>query len=250
MKVKKENEPIQISIRDLSVNYGDHKALESITGDFQPGSLTAVIGSNGSGKSTLLKAIMGLLKTKKGAIGPHYFRLRKKVAYLPQQANIDRSFPLRVEDFVCTGLWNKIRGFRSVSYLQHLQVHKVLEHLGLGGFEERTLDALSGGQFQRVLFARLMMQDKPIILLDEPFAGIDQQTIRDLIKIILEWHKQGKTVVTVLHDIDLVRKYFPNSILLDKKLLSWGRTEDVLSHKDLWTVSGFVHTCHEESTGD
>jgi len=245
MKIDKGYQPVHVAINNLSINYGHHKALQSVTGVFEPGSLTAVIGANGSGKSTLLKAIMGLLKTKKGSITPGYIRLRKQVAYLPQHANIDRGFPLRVEDFVCTGLWNKIGGGAAVSYHQHEQVHKMLEHLGLSGFEERTLDALSGGQFQRVLFARLMMQDKPIILLDEPFAGIDQQTVNDLIKILLEWHRQGKTVIVVLHDIDLVKRYFPDCILLAKKLLAWDATEKVLSHKGLWTVSGFTHKCNE-----
>ncbi len=249
MKISENKQPFPVIVDNLSMSYGAQKALESVSGTFEPGTLTAIIGPNGSGKSTFLKVLLGLLKPKKGSVKPSYAKLRQHAAYLPQQAEVDRSFPLRVEDFVCTGLWHKIKGFHAVSYRQHEQIHEVLEHLGLKGFEERTLDALSGGQFQRVLFARLMIQDKPIIFLDEPFTGIDQRTVNDLLKIILDWHKQGKTVVTILHDMELVKKYFSNAILLSNKLLAWDTTEKVLEHKDLWKVPVCMKSS-EKSRGD
>ena len=228
--------PPALQIHNLSVWYTSTQALKDISGTLEPGALAAIIGPNGGGKSTLLKAMMGLVSSVRGTITPTASALRGLVAYLPQQAEIDRTFPLRVEDFVATGLWRMLGNNKAFDHHDHHRVHEVLDRVGLAGFEERPLDALSGGQFQRVLFARLMLQDAPIIFLDEPFTGIDAQTTHDLLHLVLDWHHQGRTVVAVLHDLDSVQAHFKTAILLSQTLLGWGPTAEVLGHVTLQKV--------------
>lgn len=228
--------PPPITLSDVSVSYGHLCALEEVTGSFDAGSLTAVIGPNGGGKSTLLKAIMGLKKPRTGSITPSSDHLETCVGYLPQQVEIDRTFPLKIEDFVAMGFWRHVGSWRTMTHRHHQIVHAALSRVGLEGLENRSLEALSGGQFQRVLFARLMVQDAPILFLDEPFTGVDQQTIQDLLSFIHEWHRAGKTIIAVLHDIDLVRQHFPRALLLSTRVLDWGPTATVLHHTKSWNV--------------
>ncbi len=229
-------EPPRIQLSDLLVCYGRIEALQGVAGSFSSGSMTALIGPNGGGKSTLIKTMIGLLKPQKGKIEPNASRLRDITAYLPQQAEVDREFPLRVDDFVAMGLWLEKGSMRSFSFAQRDEVYQALEKVGLKDYGSRSLNALSGGQFQRVMFARLMVQNAQIIFLDEPFTGVDQETVRDMMKFIVDWHQQGKTIIAVLHDLDLVQKYFSDTLLINKKVLDWGCTKTVLEHKALWKV--------------
>lgn len=216
----------------LCVHYRNHPALEGVTGTFQSGSLTAIVGPNGGGKSTLLKALLGLVPLSGGAVLFEGCE-RRDVAYLAQNAHVDRTFPLSVFDVVAMGLCHRQGFFASFDKDACDKIHEALAHVGLEGYGKRLLHTLSGGQFQKVLFARLSLQNASVILLDEPFAAVDAYTIEDLIRLILEWHAQGRTLLVVSHDIDLVRAHFPQSLLLVNETLAWGSTQDVLT-EDYW----------------
>ncbi|SAI29934.1 transport protein ATP-binding [Bordetella ansorpii] len=214
----------------LALAYRDHLALQGLSGAVQRGSLTAIVGPNGSGKTTLMKSIAGLLGPASGrcAVSPGL-----RVAYQPQLSGLDRAFPARVIDVVSLGLWPR-RGLLG----RHRQEDRramlaALDTVGLAGHAQRPVDTLSGGQLQRALFARTLLQDADLILLDEPFSAIDERTVRDLVGIIRRWHEQGRTVLVVVHDFDLVRQHFPETLLLAGCVVDWGATPQVLTPENI-----------------
>ena len=221
-----------VRLTDLTLGYNRHPAVHHLDGAFREGSLTAVVGPNGAGKSTLLKGIIGMLKPLDGAISIPGLA-RRDIAYLPQQADIDRSFPITVIDVLCLGLWGEIGLFRAVGRSRLARAEAALSAVGLDRFEQRAIGSLSGGQFQRVLFARLLLQDARLILLDEPFAAIDTRTTADLVQLILRWHGERRTIIAALHQFDLVRDSFPEALLLARRSIAWGRTADVLTPANL-----------------
>ena len=220
-----------VNVDNLTVSYRQHPALHHISGQFAPGSLTAVIGPNGSGKSTLLKSIMGLLKPAGGRV--RVDTPLERIAYLPQMTEIDRSFPLQVRDCVLLGCWSALGAWGGVSSDMLARADAAIHAVGLEGFEQRTVGSLSSGQFQRVLFARLLLQDADLILLDEPFNAMDSRTTAALLVLIKQWHAQGRTVVAVLHDDAQVRQHFGQAVLLARELVAWGDTADVLTEPNL-----------------
>ena len=221
-----------VQLTDLTLGYNRHPAVHHLGGAFLEGSLTAVVGPNGAGKSTLLKGIVGMLKPLDGKISIPGLA-RNDIAYLPQQADVDRSFPITVIDVLCLGLWGEIGLFRAVGRSRLARVEAALSAVGLDRFEQRPIGFLSGGQFQRVLFARLLLQDARLILLDEPFTAIDMRTTADLLQLILRWHGERRTIVAALHDFDLVREHFPEALLLSREPIAWGRTAEVLTPANL-----------------
>jgi zinc/manganese transport system ATP-binding protein len=219
-----------IDLHDLTVTYERRPAVHHVSGRFAAGSLTAIVGPNGAGKSTLIKAIAGTLKPAVGRVDRGSLATRH-IGYLPQAAEIDRSFPLSVADTVMMGAWRSLGAFRGATRKHAEHAKEALLAVGLEGFEQRSISSLSSGQFQRVLFARLLLQDASVILLDEPFTAIDARTTRDLLNLISTWHGQGRTVIAVLHDIDQVRQHFPSTLLLARETIAWGNTADIL-HPD------------------
>jgi zinc/manganese transport system ATP-binding protein len=199
--------------------------VHHVSGRFVPGSLTAVVGPNGAGKTTLLRAIAGLHRPDGGRIEG----AAGQVALLPQQSSLDRSFPLTCLDAVLLGLWAETGAFRAIPRAGRARAEAALAAVGLGGFERRPVGSLSAGQFQRVLFARLLLQDAPVILLDEPFNALDARTAAELLGLVRRWHGEGRTVIAVLHDLDLVRREFPETLLLARDCLGWGPTGEVLT---------------------
>ena len=221
-----------ITLEDLTLSYRSHPAVHHLHGRFEAGSLTAIVGPNGAGKSSLLAALVGRLRPSAGRI-ELAAAVQGRIAYLPQQAEIDRSFPLGVLDVVMLGHWHAIGSRRSAS-AQHIeQGLQALDAVGLRGFERRAIGELSVGQFQRVLFARVLLQDAPLILLDEPFSAIDARTTADLLAVVRRWHGEARTVVAVLHDIEQVRAHFPHTLLLAREPVAWGPTEQALSPANL-----------------
>ncbi|MCA0425037.1 MAG: ABC transporter ATP-binding protein [Proteobacteria bacterium] len=220
--------PAAITLENLTLGYDRHPAVHHVSGTVPTGSRLAVVGPNGAGKSTLLKGIAGLLRPIGGSIvmTPE---TRRCLAYLPQAAEVDRDFPITVHDFVAMGALRRVGFFRPFGRAIRIEIEHALDAVGLGGFEARILSTLSGGQLQRVLFARLLMQDAPVILLDEPFSAIDEQTVQDLLGLVSRWTEEGRTVVAVLHDMPLVRRHFPSALLLAREMVGWGPTEAVLS---------------------
>jgi zinc/manganese transport system ATP-binding protein len=223
----------RISLDNLTVTYGRHPAVHHVQGCFAAGSLTAIVGPNGAGKSTLMKAIAGLLAPAEGCVRWEGLDRYRDIAYLPQQAEIDRSFPITVRDTVATGCWREIGAFRGMTPALRGQVLEALALVGLEGFEHRVIGSLSAGQFQRALFARLLLQRTAVVLLDEPFSAIDARTTVDLLALVQQWHNETKTVIAVLHDIGQVRAHFPTTLLLARELVAWGPTQEVLAPANL-----------------
>ena len=221
-----------ISLTNLTAGYERHPAVHHVNGCLEPGTLTAIVGPNGAGKSTLLKTVAGLLVPLSGHIDRGGLR-RRDIAYLPQQAEIDRSFPISVADTVLLGGWGRTGLFGGASRLLRHRAEDALHAVGLAGFEGRPIGSLSAGQFQRVLFARLLLQDGPVILLDEPFTALDAKTTRDLVDVVRRWHGEGRTVITVLHDLDQVREVCPDTLLLARDPIGWGPTDQVLCAENL-----------------
>ncbi len=231
MNGQAHNEP-SLELEDVTLCYRRHPAVHHLSGRFSPGSLTAVIGPNGAGKSTLLKGLAGVMRPTEGRIVRHRVGSRD-VAYLPQQAEIDRGFPMSVSDVVAMGHWRRAGLFRAIGAGLRRQVQEALVAVGLDGFVRRSVGTLSSGQFQRVLFARMLLQDAPVILLDEPFNAIDARTTADLLAVVRRWHGERRTVIAVLHDMQQVREHFPETLLLAREGVGWGRTEDVLTGENM-----------------
>lgn len=221
-----------VRLTDLTLGYRRHPAVHHLSGGFRDGSLTAVVGPNGAGKSTLLKAVAGALKPFGGQVALHGLTAGD-IAYLPQQAEVERDFPIDVLDTVLLGHWRRVGVFRAIDRALTQQAEEALAVVGLSGFERRPVGALSAGQFQRVLFARMLLQDARLILLDEPFTAIDARTTTDLLDVVRRWHGERRTVVAVLHDLDQVRTYFPDTLLLAREPIAWGPTAGTLTGANL-----------------
>ncbi len=216
----------RITVRSLSLGYGGRPVVEHLDWNIAPGSLTAIIGANGSGKSTLLRAVAGVLRPLAGTIdGLDGIR----TSYLPQDAGIDRSFPISVADFSAMGLWRKVGAFGRIGRHWSGETERALGLVGLSGASRRPIAALSGGEFQRVLFARLILEDADLILLDEPFAAVDRETTADLVGLVRQWAAEGRTVVVALHDLDQVRQHFPETLRLAARRGVQGATAQILS---------------------
>jgi zinc/manganese transport system ATP-binding protein len=192
----------------------------------------AVVGPNGAGKSTLFKGVVGAIKPLSGRIERAGLR-PQDIAYLPQAAEIDRTFPISVFDMVAMGMWRRAGLFGGIGRKQRQEIDRAIAAVGLRGFEERAIGTLSGGQMQRMLFARLLLQDARVIVLDEPFNAIDAKTSADLLDLVRRWHQEERTVLAALHDIDLVRANFPETLLLAREPVAWGATRDVLTAENL-----------------
>lgn len=234
-----------IRLDNLTISYDRHPAVHHLSGTFQPGSLTAIAGPNGAGKSTLLKAIMGELRPAEGRV-EHRLQ-RADFGYLPQAADINRRFPISVADTVLLGSWRSAGAFGRIAKQDTARARAALATVGLEGFEKRHIGSLSAGQFQRVLFARLLLQDARIILLDEPFTAIDARTTRDLLDIVVRWHGDGRTVIAVLHDFEQVRAHFPETLLLARRLVGWGPTQEVMSSANLLQARAMAERWDEDA---
>jgi zinc/manganese transport system ATP-binding protein len=208
-----------VTLDRVELRHGSQLILSGLSGCFEPGSLTALIGPNGAGKTTLLRAVAGLHPVAAGRIdrgGMH----AADIGLLAQGSHLDRSFPITCLDVVALAT-TRLGPFRAVSVARMVAAQAALERVGLGDMGKRQIQALSAGQFQRVLFARTILQDASLILLDEPFTAVDAATTRLLLSVIQEWHSQGRTVIAVLHDMDLVRRFFPRTLNLTDDAAVW-----------------------------
>ena len=218
--------PAPVVLDAVSVSYGRHGALVEVSAAFAPGSLTAVIGPNGAGKTTLLRVLAGLHppsagRVDRGGMAPG------QIAVLPQAGSLDQSFPLSCLEVVSLGLWALRGPFRPAGRAALDAAVAALAEVGLSGFERRPIRALSAGQFQRVLFARAMVQDASVLLLDEPFSAVDAATQAVLMTAVRRWHEEGRTVLCVLHDFVLARS-FPDALLLARRVIAHGPALDAL----------------------
>jgi zinc/manganese transport system ATP-binding protein len=222
----------QLEFRDVTLGYDRHPAVHHLTGEVASGALLAIVGPNGAGKSTLFRGIAGILKPLAGSIVTGGLDIRD-IAYLPQTVDIDRSFPISVFDLVGTGLWRSTGFLGGMGKPAREKIAQALASVGLNGFENRPIGTLSGGQMQRMLFARVLLQDARLIVLDEPFNAIDARTSADLLALVRRWHAEKRTVLAALHDMDIVRANFPETLLLARGQVAWGATAEALTADNL-----------------
>ena len=221
---------MSIKIQNLTVSYNFHPAVHHLNATINQGQWVAIVGPNGAGKSTLLDTLAGIITDYEGSIegiNPN------SVAYLPQQTKLDKDFPITVFELISTGLWQEIGFSGGLSYIQIEKCMNALTAVGLDGFENRLINTLSGGQLQRSLFARVLLQDQQVILLDEPFNAIDTKTLIDLTLVIKEWQSKNRTIIMVTHDLEYVRDNCPSSMLLAKECIDYGSTNVVLTKENL-----------------
>ena len=235
-----------LRFRDLTLGYDRHPAVHHLDGAVETGALVAVVGPNGAGKSTLFKGIVGLLKPlagriERGEVSP------QSIAYLPQAAEIDRTFPINVYDMVAMGLWRRAGVFGGIDRKARALIDQAIAAVGLTGFEDRAIATLSGGQMQRMLFARLLLQDARVIVLDEPFNAIDAKTMADLLDVVRRWHQEKRTVLAALHDVQLVKANFPQTLLLARRSVAWGDTAEVLTPENLLTARRMCEAFHDDA---
>ncbi len=222
----------ELRFHNLTLGYERHPAVHHLDGAVETGALVAIVGPNGAGKSTLFKGVVGVLKPLAGSIERNG-RDARDIAYLPQVPDIDRSFPINVYDMVAMGLWRRKGVFGGIGAKDRAAIEAAIAAVGLTGFEARSIGTLSGGQMQRMLFARVLVQDARVIVLDEPFTAIDAKTSADLLNLVRRWHSEKRTVLAALHDIDLVKATFPEALLLAREPVAWGQTRDVLTADNL-----------------
>jgi zinc/manganese transport system ATP-binding protein len=234
-----------LSFQNLTLGYDRLPAVHQLSTEIAQGSLTAIVGPNGAGKSTLLKGVMGALTPLEGQVSINGFS-ESDIAYLPQQSQIDWHFPISVIDLVAMGLWREIGAFGRLGRARSARVEEAIAMVGLTGFEKRLIGSLSGGQMQRALFARLLLQDSQLVLLDEPFTAIDASTMTDLVAVIDGWHKEGRTVMAVLHDYQTVSNHFPQTLMLARELVAHGPTAMVLTADNQLLASRMCEACAEK----
>lgn len=241
--------PPLVQLQDVTLCYRRHPAVHHVDVIVHQGECLAMVGPNGAGKSTLLRGIMGLMSPQSGQV--RRFLPMQEIGYLSQYAQREESFPLTVREAVAMGHWRRIGWGGGMSATLWQEVHHAIETVGLAGFENRHVGSLSRGQFQRLLFARLLTQDPRLILLDEPFNAMDQRTTADLLALLAQWHQQGRTIVAVLHDLDQVRQHFPQCLLIGRRVIARGNTPQVLTPENLQAAQTMCEaweegapTCH------
>lgn len=215
-----------LRLENVTLAWGNRTILKNISGSFKKGSFTAIVGPNGAGKSTLIKAIVGQLALKSGdiVIADEY---KRDLSLLPQHTELDRDFPMTTFDLVSMGVWRDLGPFRSLSAGQRQQIMQALLQVGLVEQAQDLIGSLSGGQLQRAFFARLLVRNAQVIILDEPFAAVDEDTQESLLPILKQWHEEGRTILIVLHDEELVKRLVPETLILGRSVVAWGPTAEV-----------------------
>lgn len=233
-----------LAVSDLSVSYGTVPAISQVEAAFPLASMTAIVGPNGAGKSTLLKAALGILPVDSGDVlffGQPLARVRTSVAYVPQRATVDWDFPARVIDVVMMGLYARKKWFQLFSEKDEKTALEALARVGMEGFSDRQIGALSGGQQQRVFLARALAESAELIILDEPFAGVDAKTEIALARLLMELKKAGSTIIAVHHDLATVPEYFDRTLLMNRSVIAEGGTGDIFTEANIEQTFAMPH---------
>lgn len=233
-----EKPPI-IEVRHLTVSYGTRPALLDVSLSIESDQLVGVIGPNGSGKSTLIKVILGFIRPDVGEVfisGEDVQKAKGRVAYVPQRGAVDWDFPITVREVALMGRYQQIPWHRSPRKEDRDAALEALEMVRMSDFADRQIGQLSGGQQQRVFLARALAQGSDILLLDEPFAGVDAATERAILEVLERAKAAGKTLVVVHHDLTTAAEYFDKLILLKQRLYAYGPPRAVLNEELLSQV--------------
>jgi ABC-type Mn2+/Zn2+ transport system ATPase subunit len=237
---------LSIKIEDITVSYSGKTALRNANLQLNSGSICGLIGMNGSGKSTLFKTIMGFIKPQQGQVlikGLPIQKVQKNslVAYVPQSEEVDWNFPVSVWDVVMMGRYGYMNFLRIPSNLDRKIVNNSLEKLQIGEFKNRQIGELSGGQKKRTFLARALAQQGDIILLDEPFNGVDIKTERAIIDLLVELRELGKTILISSHDLESISTFCDQVVLVNQTILAAGPTSEVFTPENLsLTFGGFI----------
>lgn len=220
-----------IEVENLTVSYGPTPALLDVSLTIDSGQLVGVIGPNGSGKSTLIKTILGFLKPDVGEVrifGQSADQAKGRVAYVPQRGAVDWDFPITVREVAAMGRYGNVPWWRNLSREDYRIADEALDMVRMGDLADRQIGQLSGGQQQRVFMARAMAQGADVLLLDEPFAGVDAATERAILEVLHRSRESGRTLVVVHHDLATAAEYFDQIVLLKQRLYAYGPPEVVL----------------------
>ncbi|HEY1051914.1 MAG TPA: metal ABC transporter ATP-binding protein [Prosthecobacter sp.] len=224
--------PTALELHDLTVSYAKKPVLYGVDVRVPQGALVGIIGPNGAGKSTMIRAIMGLLPTSSGWVkvfNEPFEKARQRVGYVPQREQVDWDFPVNVMDVVMMGRYGRLGWLKRPSKEDRRIAEESLEKVGMLPFRNRQIANLSGGQQQRVFLARALAQQSDLYLMDEPFAGVDATTERAIITLLRDLKEQGKTIIVVHHDLTTAREYFDHILLLNMRLVAFGKTEDTFT---------------------
>lgn len=230
-----------LSIHAMTVAYHRKPVLWDVDYDAPPNKLIAIVGPNGAGKSTLIKACLGLVPRASGQVefwSQTYRRARSRIGYVPQRESVDWDFPVSALDVVCMGRYRKIGWCRPVTRSHKQAALTCLERVGMHDYAHRQISQLSGGQQQRVFLARALAQEADLYFMDEPFAGVDAATERAIVEVLRELKNSGKTVIVVHHDLQTVREYFDEVILLNMRVVAAGPVNEVFNNRNLQRTYG------------
>ena len=240
MNAEGKNTPA-IDVNDLTVAYNEKPVLWDVDFQAPQGVLLAIVGPNGAGKSTLIKAILGLIKPAAGQVkvlGNRYSPQSRLIGYVPQRNSVDWDFPTSVLDVVMMGRYGQLGWIKRPGSEDRALALECLEKVGMKDFAHRQISQLSGGQQQRVFIARAFIQDSPIYIMDEPFAGVDATTEKSIIALLREQKEKGKTVICVHHDLQTLKEYFDWVMLLNVRSVALGEVKNVLTPENLRRAYG------------
>ncbi|HSX26824.1 MAG TPA: metal ABC transporter ATP-binding protein [Chlamydiales bacterium] len=232
---------IAIEVDALNINYGKTTVLWDVTFQIPKGLLVGIVGPNGAGKSTLLKALLGLIKPLSGKIslfGQSLSQIRQRIAYVPQRESIDWDFPITAIEVVLMGRYGRLGLFRRLRRADREAAKAALEMVGMSEFADRQISQLSGGQQQRLFIARALVQNADLLVLDEPFVGVDLATEKMIMGLLRRLKEEGKTILVVHHDLPTVEEYFDWVLLLNTQLLACGPTKEVFNRENLSRAFG------------
>ncbi len=232
-----------IQVSGLTVSYSGVVAVRDVSFEFPPGTSTAVIGPNGAGKSTLLKAMLNLVPRKGGDVrmlGETVDKVRRRVAYVPQRGEVDWTFPITVRDAVLLGTYPRLGFFRRPGSAERALAAEALNEVGIAELADRQIGQLSGGQQQRVFIARALAQQPEVILLDEPFVGVDAVSEEIIVGILERLRAAGATIVAVHHNLSTAADYFGHALLLNRSLVAYGTSDQALTEEKLSQTYGPV----------
>lgn len=225
-----------LEVKNLTVGYTATPVFENLSVDFEPAKITGIIGPNGAGKSTMIKAILELIRKQGGTValdGQPVSKERQKIAYVEQRADLDLTFPISVFELVLTGTYGKLGLFKSPAQAEKDLAMDALKQVKLEEFKNRQIGGLSGGQLQRVFVARAIVQQAEVVILDEPFVGIDMTSEAEIMNILKKWRDEGKTIIVVHHDLNKVANYFDNLVIMNHGVVASGPVEDVYTQQNI-----------------
>lgn len=234
-------DPPVLEAHDLCASYRHQPVLHGVDVALPAGALVGLLGPNGAGKSSFLKAVMGELKPDSGWVklfGQDLSKVRNRIAYVPQRESVDWDFPVTVADVALMGTYGELGWWRRVDKAHRERAAAALDRVGMTPFAKRPIGELSGGQQQRVFLARALAQDADLLLMDEPFAGVDASTEQAIVSVLKDLREAGRTVLVVHHDLQTARKYFDLLILLNLRLIAFGSVDDVFTKENLEAAYG------------